>query len=255
MWRRSRPAGGREPSISMGASWPSSAPKRERSTWVCVRTKRAAKVVTVFSLSLPRKLGHSELLALASPAPARNAQGAAGPVPSRPFHGNRGASAAASGRPAPQAAHCLQAKARRSGRLRLFCKNNLTPPKPLPIQPHTDGVGAEAADAASGIRDDLETRSSLLRGGERGRRSVRAFGFGRRRLGGDISLRLRIRFRLVLLRGVMSPWDLDGAFGEGDVFPFALLFDNCIGRKRDVGGGVLAGLCHVGVAIEIAASG
>jgi len=35
----------------------------------------------------------------------------------------------------------------------------------------TDGVGALAADEASGLRDDLETRSSLLRGGGGGFRS------------------------------------------------------------------------------------
>ena len=33
----------------------------------------------------------------------------------------------------------------------------------------------------------------------------------------------------------------------GGGFPLPLLFDNWIGRKRDVGGGVLAGLCCVGL--------
>jgi hypothetical protein len=47
----------------------------------------------------------------------------------------------------------------------------------------TDGAGAVAAETVSGLRDDLETRSSLLRGGGGGFRSFRAFGFVQGRLG------------------------------------------------------------------------
>ena len=48
----------------------------------------------------------------------------------------------------------------------------------------------------------------------------------------------------------MGSAGLFGAFGSGGDVEFRevtlpLLFDNYIGRKRDVGGGVLAGLCYL----------
>ena len=47
----------------------------------------------------------------------------------------------------------------------------------------------------------------------------------------------------------MGSAGLFGAFGSGGDVEFRevtlpLLFDNCIGRKRDVGGGFLAGTCR-----------
>ena len=51
--------------------------------------------------------------------------------------------------------------------MRLFCKNSLTARSRATYISPTDGGGAVAASAASGLRDDLEKRSSLLGSGGR----------------------------------------------------------------------------------------
>ena len=98
----------------------------------------------------------------------------------------------------------------------------------------TDGGGAVAAGLASGFRDDLERRSSLLGSGGRAGFGCLGFAAWPRNWG---------------LRG--GSLGASGSSGrgedpEGERKLFPSLFDNCIGRKRDVGGGVLAGLCCLG---------
>ena len=105
---------------------------------------------------------------------------------------------------------------------------------PSPYISATDGDGAVAANAASGLRDDLEKRSSLLGSGDRAVSVVSVCG-----------LAVEFGFTSWFARG-------DGLGGarrgsKGEAKAFLLLFDNYIGRKRDVGGGVLAGLCCMGL--------
>jgi hypothetical protein len=97
----------------------------------------------------------------------------------------------------------------------------------------TDGGGAVAASAASGLRDDLKKRSSLLGSGGRAVSVVSVCG-----------LAVEFGFVLRFARGVWLQRSRRGSKGEARAFP--LLFDNYIGRKRDVGGGVLAGLFWLG---------
>jgi hypothetical protein len=98
----------------------------------------------------------------------------------------------------------------------------------------TDGGGAVAAGAASGLRDDLEKRSSLLGSGGRAVSAVSGLRLGR-----------GIRVYAAIRAGRLAP-AIAVAVQRGKRKLFPTLFDNYIGRKRDVGGGVLAGLCCLG---------
>jgi hypothetical protein len=112
---------------------------------------------------------------------------------------------------------------------RVFSKKRLTRRNGFPISPHADG--ASAFERMRGPRGFRANSSSSLpsreAGAERFARLPRA---------------RRTRLSTMAIRAAHA------SRGRRRVPRFRPrpLFDNCIGRKRDVGGGVLAGLCCLG---------
>jgi len=221
--RRSRPSMRGSP-ISIGGSWPSSTIERSLSAGPAAREIRAAEVVTsnfvARSLRAPR--GGSFV-----PSPLRQRNAPAGASRLKPWLLCGGWAVAAADR-----ANYPQANRRAGLDMRTFCKNSLTPatrthiPTRLtaaalwrPARRRDFGTISRCAppcwEAGAGRFRSSRLRRSRRNSGQRGER-------------GGVRLRRLQR----------------GSSGGAQAFPS--LFDNCIGRKRDVGGGVLAGLCCLG---------
>jgi hypothetical protein len=125
--------------------------------------------------------------------------------------------------------------------VKIFVENRLTVREALPISARRRRWRF-GGRCGLGFRDDFETRSSLLRGGDRLVSVVLGYWLWPGGLGGAIGWVLGLG-----LAGWFWAWAGTVLRGLGGGFPLPLLFDNWIGRKRDVGGGVLAGLgCRVG---------
>ena len=143
--------------------------------------------------------------------------------------------------PPPPARGYPQPRASRRGPLQLFCKKNLTAASDRCLyQPDRRRwrFGGRCGVGTSG-----RSRDALLPTERWGWRFsvVSAFGFDQGRLGEAISSGVGFGFAGFVLG---LAWAVLYGLLRGGFSP--LLFDNCIGRKRDVGGGVLAGLCCVG---------
>ena len=145
--------------ISIGGSWPSSTIERSLSVGPAARAMRAAEVVT---FALVRSLAVPALavpLVPASPRPRNAPAGASRPKPWLLCGGR----AVVDGVTTPIIPRLGPAPAR----IATLLQKQFDTENPSTYISPTDGGGAVAAGAASGLRDDLEKRSSLLGSGGR----------------------------------------------------------------------------------------
>jgi len=228
MRRRSRPSMRGSP-ISIGGSVAELDDRAEPFSGPGGAAMRAAEVVT---FALVRSLAVPALavpLVPARPQPRNASAGASRPKPWL-LCGER-AVATARSRNYPQAGPPPPPPP--AARIATLLQKQFDTENPSTYISRTDGGGAVAASAASGLRDELEKGSSLLGSG--------AGRFGR------LGLRpcRRIRVYVVACTGRLAPAVAAGIQREAKAFRRYLTIAS--ERKRDVGGGVLAGLCCLGL--------